>query len=71
MIPNPWDRQTRRFFEGQRVTAFEGFSRQAERRLVLLDYAKMMDDLATLPGNRLEVLRGDRAGQCSIRINAQ
>ena len=71
MIQNFRDRQTRRFFEGQRVAAFEGFSRQAERRLVLLDNSETLDDLAALPGNRLEMLRGDRAGQYSIRINAQ
>ena len=71
MIRSFRDRETRRFFEGQRVTAFQSFARQAERRLVLLDSADTLGDLAALPSNRLEALRGDRAGQYSIRINVQ
>ena len=50
---------------------FQGFADQAVRRLVLLDSAETLGDLAALPGNRLEDLRGGRAGQHSIRINAQ
>jgi len=65
------DRETRSFFEGQRVAAFQGFARQAARRLVLLDSAEKLGDLAALPSNRLEALRGDRAGQHSIRINVR
>ena len=71
MIRSFKDRETRRFFQGQRVAAFQGFANQAERRLVLLDSAETLGDLAALPSNRLEALRGDRAGQYSIRINAQ
>ena len=71
MIRSFKDRQTRRFFEGQRVAAFQGFSDQAVRRLTLLDNAEALRDLAALPSNRLEALRGDRAGQHSIRVNAQ
>ena len=37
----------------------------------MLDDVTRLDDLAALPGNRLEVLRGDRQGQNSIRINDQ
>ena len=62
---------TRRFFEGYRVAAFQGFANQAARRLTLLDAAGTLQDLAALRSNRLEVLRGDRAGQHSIRINRQ
>ena len=71
MIRSFKDRDTRRFFEGRRVAAFQGFVDQAVRRLVLLDSAETLGDLAALPGNRLEALRGGRAGQHSIRINAQ
>ena len=71
MIRSFGDRETRRFFEGQRVATFQSFARQAARRLVLLDSAETLGDLAALPSNRLEALRGDRAGQHSIRINAQ
>ena len=39
--------------------------------MTLLDSAETLRDLAALPGNRLEALRGNRAGQHSIRINAQ
>jgi proteic killer suppression protein len=71
MIRSFKDRNTRRLFEGKRVTAFQGFADQAERRLTLLDSAETLSDLAALPSNRLEAMRGDRAGQYSIRINAQ
>ena len=71
MIRSFKDRDTRRFFEGVRVRAFQGFADQAVRRLTLLDSADAREDLAGLPSNRLEALRGDRAGQHSIRINAQ
>jgi len=71
MIRSFRDRATRRFFEGQRVAAFQEFAKQAVRRLVLLDSAETLRDLAMLPSNRLEALRGDRGGQHSIRINAQ
>ncbi len=71
MIRSFGNRETRRFFEGRRVAAFQGFADQAAHRLVLLDSAETLGDLAALPGNRLEALRGGRAGRHSIRINAQ
>ena len=71
MIRGFKDRDTRRFFEGHRVSAFQGFADQAARRLTLLDSADALQDLAGLRSNRLEALRGDRAGQHSIRINSQ
>ena len=43
----------------------------ARRRLLALDAAERLDDLRIPPGNRLEALSGDRAGQHSIRINGQ
>jgi toxin HigB-1 len=45
--------------------------RAAWRRLALLDAAEILADLRVPPGNRLEKLTGDRAGQYSIRINRQ
>ena len=71
MIQSFKDRATRRFFEGHRIPGFQGFADQAARRLVLLDSAETLRDLAALASNRLELLRGDRAGQHSIRINSQ
>ena len=71
MIRSFKDGNTRRFFEGRRVRAFQGFANQAVRRLTVLDSAGTHEDLAGLPSNRLEALRGERAGRYSIRINAQ
>lgn len=41
------------------------------RKLAILDAAETLDDLLVPPGNRLEKLEGERAGQHSIRINRQ
>ena len=71
MIRGFKDRRTERFFGGQFVRAFHGFSDQVTRRLTVLDNAASLQDLARLPSNRLEALSGDRAGQYSIRINRQ
>jgi len=49
----------------------EGTQRVALRKLLILDAADALIDLRVPPGNRLEKLRGDRAGQYSIRINQQ
>jgi len=65
------DRETRRFAEGERVAAFEGFRHQAEKRLRLLEAAVSLQDLGQLRSNRLEALAGDRKGPYSIRINPQ
>jgi len=65
------DKRTQLFAEGGVVRAFQGFDRQGWKRLEILDAALTLADLAGLPGNRLEALRGDRAGQYSIRINQQ
>jgi proteic killer suppression protein len=71
MIVSFRDRRTERFAAGRHVRVFSGFARQAELRLDRLDAATSLADLAALPGNRLEALKGDRAGQLSIRINDQ
>jgi proteic killer suppression protein len=41
------------------------------RKLTMLDAAQRLDDVAAVPGNRLEALVGDRKGQHSIRVNQQ
>ncbi len=64
------DRRTRRFAEGLRVKAFDGIARRTQMKLDQLDAATALQDL-DLPGNRLELLRGDRRGQYSLRINDQ
>jgi proteic killer suppression protein len=71
MIVGYRDKKTERFAEGGHVKEFSGFSRQAEIRLDRLEAATSLKDLAAIGGNRLEALKGDRAGQYSIRINDQ
>ncbi|WP_065750138.1 type II toxin-antitoxin system RelE/ParE family toxin [Bradyrhizobium paxllaeri] len=71
MIVSYRDKRTERFASGRHVKEFSGFARQAETRLDRLDAATSLADLAALPGNRLEALRGDCAGLFSIRINDQ
>jgi proteic killer suppression protein len=66
------DRDTQRLFERHHVKKFgAGIQRSALRKLRMLDAASIIDDLRVPPGNQLEKLRGDRAGQHSIRINRQ
>jgi toxin HigB-1 len=71
MILSFRDKLTAEFAAGKPVRKFSGFARQAESRLDRLEAATALADLAALPGNRLEMLKGDRAGQYSIRINDQ
>lgn len=71
MIRSYRDRRSEHFAEGERVPAFEGFRRQAEKRLRVLEAAERLRELAQLRSNRLEALSGDRKGQYSIRINSQ
>jgi proteic killer suppression protein len=69
MIVSYRDKRTRDFAAGKRVKAFSGIERSALLKLDRLDAAVELKDLAVLPGNRFEALRGDRKGQSSIRIN--
>jgi proteic killer suppression protein len=62
---------TQRLFHRESVKKFRAIERVALRKLILLDAAQQLRDLAALPGNRLEALKGDRKGQHSIRINDQ
>ncbi|WP_373355011.1 type II toxin-antitoxin system RelE/ParE family toxin [Pseudoroseicyclus sp. CXY001] len=71
MILSYRDRRTASFAFGERVRAFSSIEAQAARRLSILNAAPDLAALRALPSNRLEALRGDRAGQFSIRINAQ
>lgn len=64
-------KKTERLFNGARVAAFSGFSRQADKRLRILDAADTLTALRNLPSNHFEVLSGDRSGQYSIRVNRQ
>lgn len=71
MILSYRDARTQRFARGERVKQFEPFRQQAENRLVRLEVATSLKELAALRGNRLEKLSGNRKGQWSMRINDQ
>lgn len=72
MIRSFSDSKTARVFNRIRVSKWgKNVQRQALRKLLLLDAAENIEDLRVPPGNRLERLKGDRAGQYSIRINDQ
>ena len=65
------DPDTAALSAGKRVKRFVAIESVARRKLRQLDIAGRLDDLRVPPGNRLEALKGDRAGQFSIRINDQ
>jgi proteic killer suppression protein len=71
MILSYRDKRTREFAVGKRVKAFSGIERAARLKLDRLEAAAALRDLAVLPGNRFELLKGDRKGHYSIRINEQ
>ena len=58
-----------RLWMGEFVKKFAGIEKPARRKLDMLNAARELRDLAAVPGNRLEVLAGDRRGQHSIRVN--
>ncbi len=62
---------TERLFRREPPRRFKAIARSALRKLDMLDAAPDLRTLSTLPGNRLERLKGNREGQYSIRINDQ
>jgi proteic killer suppression protein len=62
---------TERLFRRESVRRFKAFERQALRKLDLLDAAPDLRTLSSLPGNRLERLKGDRRDRYSLRVNDQ
>lgn len=71
MIKSYGNKDTERLASGLRVARFRAFERVALREIRQLQIARELTDLRVPPGNRLEALSGDRAGQLSIRINGQ
>ncbi len=72
MIVSFKDRRTSAVWAGRQPKGFPSdMFTAARRKLGYLDSAKTLDDLRSPPGNRLELLSGDRAGQHSIRVNDQ
>ena len=65
------DKRTEAFASGERVPAFQAIEKRAYKRLDILGAATGLDDLRALPSNNLEMLKGDRKTQYSIRINRQ
>lgn len=65
------DSQTERVWHRQRTKLHPETQRRAWNKLAMLNRAGTLNDLRVPPGNRLEQLRGDRAGQHSIRVNQQ
>lgn len=72
MIRTFADRDTERLFARTPVRRLPGtLHRVMLRKLAMVHAAHSLDDLRVPPGNRLEKLGGDRAGQFSIRVNDQ
>jgi proteic killer suppression protein len=71
MIRSFRDPDTEKLFHDEFSKRYQAISRIAQRKLAILHGAESLKDLAALPGNHLEALKGDRAGQHSIRINDQ
>ncbi len=71
MIKSFRDKDSELLFGGKSPRRFRSFQAQAERKLEMLEAAHAVEDLRQPPGNRLEVLKGDRKGHYSIRINDQ
>ena len=70
MIKSFADKRTERLFEREPVRSLPAtLWRLMLRKLVVVDAAEKLDDLRIPPGNRLEKLKGESAGQYSIRIN--
>lgn len=63
--------ETYALWDGNRVRQFVQIEKVAFRKLAMLNAASRLEDLRVPPGNRLEALQGDRAGQHSIRVNDQ
>ena len=72
MIRSFASRETQRIWEGQILRRLPGdIQASALRKLRVLNRTARLEQLRAPPGNRLEALQGDRAGQHSIRINDQ
>ena len=71
MIRSFRDLDTEELFHRQASRRWANIARVALRRLRLLNRARTLRDLRIPPNNRLEALKGDRAGEYSIRVNEQ
>jgi proteic killer suppression protein len=71
MIQSFRDRDTAQLFHEERNRRHAAIARVALRKLIQLNRAGRLDDMAVPPGNRLEALHGDLKGWHSIRVNDQ
>ncbi len=71
MIQSFGNTDTEHLFLEEKSRRFSAIARVALRKLIQLNRARTLQDLAVPPGNRLEALKGKLAGLHSIRINAQ
>ena len=72
MIVSFADKETEKIFSGQYSTKLPfSIQKSALRKLMMMHSAATVEELRFIPGNHLEVLRGDRKGQYSIRINSK
>jgi toxin HigB-1 len=71
MIQSFKDRDTAELFRTRKTRHWQGIKAVALRKLDMIHAAAVLTDLRVPPGNRLEVLSGERKGQHSIRINDQ
>lgn len=71
MIKSFQCKHTKALFEGGNPRQFKALRGVIERKLTILDCAQTLDFLRSPPGNQLEKLTADRAGQHSIRVNRQ
>lgn len=71
MIQSFADRDTDQLFREEKNRRFHSIGRIALRKLIQMNRAAQLTDLAVPPGNRLEALKGNRTGFHSIRINQQ
>ena len=71
MIQSFRDAESEKVFQQVSSKQFRLIEKTALRKLAHLNQAKSLRDLAAIPGNRLEALKGNRKGQHSIRVNDQ
>lgn len=71
MIKSFKDKDCAAVFAGRTPVRLRALEDQLVKRLQILDSASGMSDLVELPSNRFEALKGDRAGQFSVRVNRQ
>lgn len=71
MIQSFADKDTQELFQRESNRRFSSISRVALRKLIQMNRARLLQDLAAPPGNQLEALKEDLTGCHSIRINDQ